>query len=283
MAKNNEKFEEILDELHENKQAFESLKNEFNSFKKEILDKLPGNATAQSLNPQLAQETNNVTAKYSEPKKAVYDATDAKDSKFPTAVGFFTESDGQKIARICAKEYITAINASYKKRQEKDKTEYEEYQKKRHTQGIDTIEQVAEWASEYTPEVQRVMRFLGLRIINEDEPAETAHKLLKIWGNALSRVTNVPDSPPTLKAWMKYRWNKARNYANKKRMLYYYLILLLMLFSIGALSFYQNKVMRMDKTNQVWYKTYIQTRQDAEKWKGLDSILYKDNTIYDRP
>ena len=56
-----------------------------------------------------------------------------------------------------------------------------------------------------------------------------------------------------------------------------------MLFSIGALSFYQNKVMRMDKTNQVWYKTYIQTRQDAEKWKGLDSILHKDKTIFDRP
>ena len=283
MAKNNEKFEEILDELHENKQALESLKNEFNSFKKEILDQLQGNATAQPLNSQLAQETNNVTTEYSEPKEAVSDAVDANDSTSPTAAGYFTESDGEKIAKICAKEYINAFKASYKKRQEKDKAEYEEYHKKRHIQGIGTIEQVAEWAPEYTPEVQRVMRFLGYRIIDEDEPAETAHKLLKIWGNALSRVTNVPDSPPTLKAWMKYKWNKVKTYAHKRRMLYYYLLFLLMLFTIGTLSFYQNKVMRMDKTNQVWYKTYIQTKQDAEKWKGLDSILHKDNTIYDRP
>ena len=91
MAKNNEKFEEILDELHENKQALESLKNEFNSFKKEILDKLPENATAQSPNPQLAQATNHVTVEFSEPKEAAHDTMEANYSKSP--IGSFSIGD----------------------------------------------------------------------------------------------------------------------------------------------------------------------------------------------
>ena len=40
MAKNNEQFEEILDELHENKQACDSLKSEWNAFKDLVLAKL---------------------------------------------------------------------------------------------------------------------------------------------------------------------------------------------------------------------------------------------------
>ena len=69
MGKKSEQFEEILDELHENKKACESLKSELNTFKEEVLKVLPGDTSVSS--PQ--QETSHVKVEYGDLKDAVYD------------------------------------------------------------------------------------------------------------------------------------------------------------------------------------------------------------------
>lgn len=278
MGKKSEQFEEILDELHENKKACESLKSELNTFKEEVLKVLPGDTSVSS--PQ--QETSHVKVEYGDLKDAVYDGMANYYAAFPTAAGDLTENEGKELAQICEREYNNSFVKLFKEREETDKTQEEELHKRRKIQGVDTIEQVAEWAPEYSPEVQRVMRFIGLNIIDADEPVETAHTIMKIWGNAVSRVTNAPDTPPTLKAWSRYRWSKAKAYTHKKQKLAYYALYLLVTFAIGSLALYQHKVMRMDETNHVWYKTVIQTREDADKWNELDSILHKDSSFYDR-
>ena len=68
--------------------------------------------------------------------------------------------------------------------------------------GLMTIEQVAEWAPQYSLEIQRTIRYIGMKIIDENESLEKAHAILKIWGDALQTITNPkPTSPPTLKSW----------------------------------------------------------------------------------
>lgn len=52
-----------------------------------------------------------------------------------------------------------------------------------------------------------------------------------------------------------------------------YLFFLLGLASLLCLGIYHNRVMQMDKTNRIFYKTVIQTRRDAEIWQDIDSIV----------
>ena len=39
-----------------------------------------------------------------------------------------------------------------------------------------TIEQVAEWAPQYSLEIQRTIRYIGMKIIDENESVEKAHE-----------------------------------------------------------------------------------------------------------
>ena len=74
--------------------------------------------------------------------------------------------------------------------------------------GLMTIEQVAEWAPQYSLEIQRTIRYIGMKILDENESVEKAHAILKIWGDALQTITSPkPSPPPTLKSWWFYRWN----------------------------------------------------------------------------
>ena len=56
------------------------------------------------------------------------------------------------------------------------------YLQKRKAQGLMTIEQVAEWAPQYSLEIQRTIRYIGMKIIDENESVEKAYAILKIWG-----------------------------------------------------------------------------------------------------
>lgn len=53
-----------------------------------------------------------------------------------------------------------------------------------------TIEQVAEWAPQYSLEIQRTIRYIGMKILDENEFVEKAHAILKIWGDALQTITS---------------------------------------------------------------------------------------------
>lgn len=83
-----------------------------------------------------------------------------------------------------------------------------------------TIEQVAEWAPQYSLEIQRTIRYIGMKILDENEFVEKAHAILKIWGDALQTITSPkPFPPPTLKSWWFYRWNRFKQRTDKWRLL----------------------------------------------------------------
>ena len=54
-----------------------------------------------------------------------------------------------------------------------------------------TIEQVAEWAPQYSLEIQRTIRYIGMKIIDENESVEKAHAILKIWGRCFAKPSQV--------------------------------------------------------------------------------------------
>ena len=141
-----------------------------------------------------------------------------------------------------------------------------------------TIEQVAEWAPQYSLEIHRTIRYIGMKIINEDESVEKAHAILKIWGDALQTITSPkPSPPPTLKSWWFYRWNRFRQRTDKWGLLQWYLVILGIIASIFFSSLYQSRVMDLDRTNRIFYKEVIMNEKRKERYHELDSLIHSDS------
>lgn len=150
--------------------------------------------------------------------------------------------------------------------------------RQRTIQGIQTISMVAEWAPEYTPEIQRTIRFIGMNTLPEDEPVETAHAILKIWGDALSRITNPPSSePPSLMVWLKYKWQQVKAYFYNRKAMTYTLLYIGGLAIIICISLYQSAVMDLDRTNRIFYHYVIKKANGAKDYHELDSLVHSND------
>ena len=165
---------------------------------------------------------------------------------------------------------------------EKDEKERERkcsvYMQKRKAQGLMTIEQVAEWAPQYSLEIQRTIRYIGMKILDENEFVEKAHAILKIWGDALQTITSPkPFPPPTLKSWWFYRWNRFKQRTDKWRLLQWYLVILGIIACVLFSSLYQNRVMDLDRINRIFYKEVIMNEKRKERYHELDSLIHSDS------
>ena len=152
------------------------------------------------------------------------------------------------------------------------------YLQKRKAQGLMTIEQVAEWAPQYSLEIQRTIRYIGMKIIDENESVEKAHAILKVWGDALQTITSPkPSPPPTLKSWWFYRWNRFRQRTDKWGLLQWYLVILGIIACVLFSSLYQNRVMDLDRTNRIFYKKVIMDEKRKRNYQELDSLIHSDS------
>ena len=141
-----------------------------------------------------------------------------------------------------------------------------------------TIEQVAEWAPQYSLEIQRTIRYVGMKILDENEFVEKAHAILKIWGDALQTITSPkPFPPPTLKSWWFYRWNRFKQRTDKWRLLQWYLVILGIIACVLFSSLYQSRVMDLDRTNRVFYKKIIMDEKRKKDYQELDSLIHSDS------
>ena len=165
---------------------------------------------------------------------------------------------------------------------EKDEKEREckrnVYLQKRKAQGLMTIEQVAEWAPQYSLEIQRTIRYIGMKIIDENESVEKAHTILKIWGDALQTITSPkPSPPPALKSWLLYKWDRFKQRTDKWGLLQWYLVILGIIACVLFSSLYQNRVMDLDLTNRIFYKEVIMDEKRKERYHELDSLIHSDS------
>lgn len=170
--------------------------------------------------------------------------------------------------------YATELQKRWKQLDDKEEQRRKEYFHKRTLQGINTIAQMKEWASEYPLEIQRTIRFLGMKILDIDEPVETTHAILKIWGDALQAINNPKPSPsPTLKAWWLYKWQRFKASTDKWGMLQWYLIILGLFACILFSALYQDSVMKRDRLNRMFYQYVIKDESTKKEYLKMDSLI----------
>lgn len=122
------------------------------------------------------------------------------------------------------------------------------------------------------------IRYIGMKIIDENESVEKAHAILKVWGDALQTITSPkPSPPPTLKSWWFYRWNRFRQRTDKWGLLQWYLVILGIIACVLFSSLYQNRVMDLDRTNRIFYKKVIMDEKRKRNYQELDSLIHSDS------
>lgn len=86
-----------------------------------------------------------------------------------------------------------------------------------------------------------------------------------------------PSSPPTLKSWLLYRWNRFKQRTDKWELLQWYLVILAIIVCVLFSSLYQSRVMDLDRTNRIFYKKVIMDEKRKELYYELDSLIHSDS------
>lgn len=86
-----------------------------------------------------------------------------------------------------------------------------------------------------------------------------------------------PSSPPTLKSWWLYRWNRFKQRTDKWGLLQWYFVILGIIASIFFSSLYQSRVMDLDRTNRIFYKKVIMDEKRKKNYQELDSLIHSDS------
>ena len=280
MAKVNEQIEDMLDVQDDHEKRIKATEEQLpkliellDAVQKKLAEK-PAAQPVQQVQPVAA----NVKVEYKDLKNAVYNGIADYYKAFPSMSGDLKDNDGKKIAAICKGEYSAAWKIHYDNQLVKKREEEEELAMLRSQQGLRTLEQVEEWAPEYPPEVRRAVLFLGKHVIDEEEEPETAHKLLKVWGDVLAGITRKPESPPpTLSAWLSYRWNKFKESTDKWGALKWGFLISLTCSIFICISLYQERVMDLDRTNRIFYRKVMQTEEGRKQYHELDSLIHADS------
>lgn len=276
MAKN-ELLEDILDDLSVMKEKDEARDQRLDRIEAALgeLVKAAG-STQPTTSTTQAESTNSIS--YDALKEVVYDAITEYHEAKPEHTDIFTEDNIRKLHSVINKADGEWLKKYWAKQDEEAKKKHDLLANKRTAQGIQTIPMVEEWASEYSPEIQRTIRFIGLKTLDEDEPAETAHAILRVWGDALSRITAPPPpEPPSLMAWLKYKWQQVKVFLRNRRAISYTLLLIGGLTVMTCLSFYQSAVMDLDRTNRIFYHYVIKNTNAANDYHELDSLIHSND------
>ena len=86
-----------------------------------------------------------------------------------------------------------------------------------------------------------------------------------------------PSPPPTLKAWLLYKWERFKARIDKLGVLQWYLVIFGIIASVLFSSLYQNRVMDLDRTNRVFYKKIIMDEKRKKNYHELDSLIHSDS------
>lgn len=275
MAKSNELLEDILDDLsvikNNNVATEQRLSNIENLLAKLVTKEEDVPITSVAC-------TSAASIPYDEIKNAVHEEMDSYYNAMSDSAELLSDKVLKRLGTIFIELYVEEIEKYLEKDEKERECKRNVYLQKRKVQGLMTIEQVAEWAPQYSLEIQRTIRYIGMKIINEDESVEKAHAILKIWGDALQTITSPKPSPsPTLKSWWLYRWNRFKQRTDKWGLVQWYLLILGIIVSIFFSSLYQSRVMDLDRTNRIFYKEVIMDEKRKERYHELDSLIHSDS------
>ena len=274
MSKQYDQLEDILDELSVIKESVETYNTKL--------------ANLEALLSQLASnEKDNSESKDSTPyisedylKEAIRQGMESYFSNKESCNAILSDESIKLIGDLFISMYATELQKRWKQLDAKEEQRRKEYFHKRTVQGINTIGQMAEWASEYSPEIQRTIRFIGLKVLDKDEPVETTHTILKIWGDVLQTITNPkPAPPPTLKSLWLYKWQRFKASTDKWGMLQWYLIILGLSACILFSCLYQERVMKRDRLNRIFYQYVIKDESMKKDYLKLESLMQNSQSV----
>ena len=275
MAKSNEQLEDILDDLSVIKNNNVATEQRLGNIEN-LLAKL---ATKEDVAPIIPVASTSATSiPYDEIKNAVHEEMDSYYNAMSDSAELLSDKTLKRLGTIFIELYVEEIEKYLEKEEKERECKRNVYLQKRKAQGLMTIEQVAEWAPQYSLEIQRTIRYIGMKIIDENESVKKAHAILKIWGDALQTITSPkPSPPPTLKSWWLYRWNRFKQKTDKWRLLQWYLVILAIIACVLFSSLYQNRVMDLDRTNRIFYKKVIIDEKRKKNYQELDSLIHSDS------
>ena len=275
MAKSNEQLEDILDDLSVIKNNNVATEQRLGNIEN-LLAKLATNEDVAPITP--VASTSAASIPYDEIKSAVHEEMDSYFNAMSGSTELLSNKTLKRLGAIFIELYAEEIDKFLEKDEKERERKRSVYMQKRKAQGLMTIEQVAEWAPQYSLEIQRTIRYIGMKIIDENESVEKAHAILKIWGDALQTITSPrPSPPPTLKSWWFYRWNRFKQRTDKWRLLQWYLVILGIIACVLFSSLYQNWVMDLDRTNRIFYKKVIIDEKRKKNYQELDSLIHSDS------
>ena len=275
MAKSNEQLEDILDDLSVIKNNNVATEQRLGNIEN-LLAKLAAKEEVAPIIP--VASTSATSIPYDEIKNAVHEEMDSYYNAMSDSVELLSDKVLKRLGTIFIELYVEEIEKYLEKDEKERECKRNVYLQKRKTQGLMTIEQVAEWAPQYSLEIQRTIRYIGMKIIDENESVKKAHAILKVWGDALQTITSPkPSPPPTLKSWWFYRWNSFKQMTDKWGLLQWYLVILGIIASVLFSSLYQNRVMDLDRTNRIFYKVVIMDEKRKDRYHELDSLIHSDS------
>lgn len=90
----------------------------------------------------------------------------------------------------------------------------------------------------------------------------------------LQTITSPKSSPPpTLKAWLLYKWERFKARINKLGVLQWYLVIFGIIASVLFSTLYQDSVMKRDRLNRVLYRYVIKDENLKKEHLKLDSLM----------
>ena len=275
MAKSNEQLEDILDDLSVIKNNNVATEQRLGNIEN-LLAKLATKEEDVPITP--VASTSAASIPYDEIKSTVHEEMDSYFNAMSDSTELLSNKTLKRLGAIFIELYAEEIDKFLEKDEKERERKRSVYMQKRKAQGLMTIEQVAEWAPQYSLEIQRTIRYIGMKIIDENESVEKAHAILKIWGDALQTITSPrPSPPPTLKSWWFYRWNRFKQRTDKWRLLQWYLVILGIIACVLFSSLDQNWVMDLDRTNRIFYKKVIIDEKRKKNYQELDSLIHSDS------
>ena len=267
MAKSNEQLEDILDDLSVIKNNNVATEQRLSNIEN-LLAKLATKEEDVPITPVAC--TSAVSIPYDEIKNAVHEEMDSYFNAMSDSAELLSDKTLKRLGTIFIELYVEEIEKYLEKDEKERECKRNVYLQKRKAQGLMTIEQVAEWAPQYSLEIQRTIRYIGMKILDENESVEKAHAILKIWGDALQTITSPrPSPPPTLKSWWFYRWNRFRQRTDKWGLLQWYLVILGIIVSIFFSNLYQERIMKRDRLNRMFYQYVIKDENLKKEYLKL--------------
>lgn len=271
MAKSNEQLEDILDDLSVIKNNNVATEQRLGNIEN-LLAKLATKEKAAPITP--VASTSAASFPYDEIKNAVHEEMDSYYNAMSDSAELLSDKTLKRLGTIFIELYVEEIEKYLEKDEKERKCKRNVYLQKRKAQGLMTIEQVAEWAPQYSLEIQRTIRYIGMKIIDENESVEKAHAILKIWGDALQTITSPkPSPPPTMKSWWLYRWNRFKRRTDKWGLLQWYLLILGIIVSTFFSNLYQERIMKRDRLNRMFYQYVIKDENLKKEYLKLDSLM----------